>query len=347
MPRRFAVVYHLLSVTHNRRLRLRACCEPGEPPMIDSVIDVWTAANWFEREAFDLFGILFRGHPDLRRILTDYGFIGHPFRKDFPLIGNVEVRYDPAKGRVVYEPVSIEPRTLVPRVIRDDNRYAPAAARTPRTMAEIRNFTMNFGPQHPAAHGVLRLVLEMDGEVMQKADPHIGLLHRGTEKLAESKPLQPVHRLHGPARLRVDDVQRARLRAGHREAARRRGAGARAVHPHDVRRDHAHPESPDVARRARPRHRRDDDVPVLLPRARRPDGLLRGGLGHAHARHLLPPGRRLSRPAGLDAAVPAVAVAQPRRRSTASTRRARARCSISSRISRSASRPASTNTRRC
>ena len=124
--RRFAVVYHLLSIRTNRRLRLRAWCAPGEPPMIDSVIEIWKSADWFEREAFDLFGILFRGHPDLRRLLTDYGFLGHPFRKDFPLSGNVEVRYDPARGRVVYEPVTIEPRTLVPRVIRDDNRYAPA-----------------------------------------------------------------------------------------------------------------------------------------------------------------------------------------------------------------------------
>jgi NADH-quinone oxidoreductase subunit C len=124
--RRFAVVYHLLSVSTNRRLRLRARCEPGEPPMLDSVIEVWKSSDWYEREAFDLYGIVFRGHPDLRRILTDYGFVGHPFRKDFPLIGNVEVRYDPAKGRVVYEPVSIEPRTLVPKVIRDDNRWQPA-----------------------------------------------------------------------------------------------------------------------------------------------------------------------------------------------------------------------------
>jgi NADH-quinone oxidoreductase subunit C len=130
--RRFAVVYHLLSVKHNRRLRLRAWCEPGEPPLVDSVIEIWKAADWFEREAFDLFGILFRGHPDLRRILTDYGFLGHPFRKDFPLSGNVEVRYDPAKGRVVYEPVSIEPRTLVPRVIRDDNRYEAALKDAPK-----------------------------------------------------------------------------------------------------------------------------------------------------------------------------------------------------------------------
>jgi NADH-quinone oxidoreductase subunit C len=124
--RRFAAVYHLLSVTHNRRLRLRAFAEAGEPPMLDSVVGIWSSADWFEREAFDLFGIIFRGHPDLRRILTDYGFVGHPFRKDFPLIGNVEVRYDAEKGRVVYEPVSIEPRTLVPRVIRDDNRYQAA-----------------------------------------------------------------------------------------------------------------------------------------------------------------------------------------------------------------------------
>jgi len=130
--RRFAVVYHLLSVAHNRRLRLRAWCEPGEPPMLDSVVDIWSSANWNEREAFDLFGILFRGHPDLRRILTDYGFVGHPFRKDFPLIGNVEVRYDEAKGRVVYEPVAIEPRTLVPRVIRADNRYEAALRDAPR-----------------------------------------------------------------------------------------------------------------------------------------------------------------------------------------------------------------------
>jgi NADH-quinone oxidoreductase subunit C len=122
---RFAVVYHLLSITHNHRVRLKTFADNDERPIVDSVYDVWNSADWFEREAFDLYGILFRGHPDLRRLLTDYGFIGHPFRKDFPLIGNVEVRYDPVKGRVVYEPVSIEPRTLVPKVIRDDARYDP------------------------------------------------------------------------------------------------------------------------------------------------------------------------------------------------------------------------------
>jgi len=122
--RRFAVVYHLLSLQHNFRLRLRVFTGTQNPPIIRSVVDIWNGANWFEREVFDLFGVLFEGHPDLRRILTDYGFIGHPFRKDFPLTGNVEVHYDADEGRVVYAPVSIEPRTLVPRVIRDDNRYS-------------------------------------------------------------------------------------------------------------------------------------------------------------------------------------------------------------------------------
>ena len=120
------MVYHLLSITHNARLRMRVFCPDDSQPIVDSVISIWSSADWFEREAFDLYGILFRGHPDLRRLLTDYGFIGHPFRKDFPLIGNVEVRYDPEKRRVVYQPVTIEPRTLVPKVIRDDNRYQPA-----------------------------------------------------------------------------------------------------------------------------------------------------------------------------------------------------------------------------
>ncbi|WP_455221701.1 NADH-quinone oxidoreductase subunit C [Kaarinaea lacus] len=120
--RRFAVVYHLLSVKNNERLRIKAYV-PNTQPVIDTVVNIWASANWFEREAFDLFGILFKSHPDLRRILTDYGFIGHPFRKDFPLIGQVEMRYDGEKQRVVYEPVSIEPRTLVPKVKRNDHRY--------------------------------------------------------------------------------------------------------------------------------------------------------------------------------------------------------------------------------
>ncbi|MCF6345526.1 MAG: NADH-quinone oxidoreductase subunit C [Thiomicrorhabdus sp.] len=118
MDRRFAVVYHLLSVQNNLRVRVKVYPESTTMPVVDSVIDVWNCANWFEREAFDLFGILFKGHPDLRRILTDYGFIGHPLRKDFPLTGHVEMRYDIDKGRVVYEPVTIENRVNVPRVIR-------------------------------------------------------------------------------------------------------------------------------------------------------------------------------------------------------------------------------------
>ena len=120
---RFAVVYHLLSLANNWRVRVRAFVPDDAFPVIATAIDIWPAANWFEREAFDLYGIIFSGHPDLRRLLTDYGFIGHPFRKDFPLSGHVEVRYDPEQGRVIYQPVSIEPREITPRVIRED-QYA-------------------------------------------------------------------------------------------------------------------------------------------------------------------------------------------------------------------------------
>lgn len=123
IEQRFGVVAHLMSYRHNRRLRIR-CFAPEEGmPIVPSLVEIWSSANWYEREAFDLYGIVFEGHPDLRRILTDYGFTGHPFRKDFPLIGNVAVRYDSQKKRVVYEPVEIEPRVGVPRVIRDDSRY--------------------------------------------------------------------------------------------------------------------------------------------------------------------------------------------------------------------------------
>ncbi len=121
--RRFAAVYHLISYAHNRRLRMRVYAPDDDFPVVSTVTDIWVSANWYEREAFDLYGILFSGHPDLRRILTDYGFVGHPFRKDFPMVGNVEMRYDPERARVVYEPVSIEPRVLVPKVRREDHRY--------------------------------------------------------------------------------------------------------------------------------------------------------------------------------------------------------------------------------
>jgi NADH-quinone oxidoreductase subunit C len=117
---RFAVIYALLSIEHNMRVRLRVACPDEDFPSVDSVIGVWPSANWYEREAFDLYGIVFEGHPDLRRILTDYGFVGHPFRKDFPISGYVEMRYDPEQKRVVYQPVTIEPREIVPRVVRED-----------------------------------------------------------------------------------------------------------------------------------------------------------------------------------------------------------------------------------
>jgi NADH-quinone oxidoreductase subunit C len=118
---RYAAVSHLLSVRNNHRLRVRVFAPDDDLPVVDSVTDIWSAANWFEREAFDLFGIVFEGHADLRRILTDYGFIGHPFRKEFPVFGHVEMRYDPERQRVIYQPVTIEPREIVPRVIREEN----------------------------------------------------------------------------------------------------------------------------------------------------------------------------------------------------------------------------------
>jgi NADH-quinone oxidoreductase subunit C len=120
-PARFAVVYHLLSVTHNQRVRVRVFAEDDAMPVLDSVGEIWASANWYEREAFDLYGIIFTGHPDLRRLLTDYGFVGNPFRKDFPLSGNVEMRYDPEQRRVVYQPVTVEPREITPRIVREEN----------------------------------------------------------------------------------------------------------------------------------------------------------------------------------------------------------------------------------
>ena len=118
---RFAVVLHLLSITHNWRLRVRCLCPDDEFPLLPSVHEIWPSVNWYEREAFDLFGLVFDGHPDLRRILTDYGFVGHPFRKDFPMAGHVEMRYDPEQKRVVYQPVTIEPREVTPRIVREEH----------------------------------------------------------------------------------------------------------------------------------------------------------------------------------------------------------------------------------
>ncbi len=186
--RRFDVVYHLLSPKLNRRIRVKAMTDEETP--IASATAVWPGADWYEREIYDLFGVLFVGHPDLRRILTDYGFDGHPLRKDFPMTGFVEVRYDDQEKRVRYEPVRLN------QEFREFDFLSPwegpplpgdEKAKPGSTEQNLRNFSINFGPQHPAAHGVLRLVLELDGEVVERVDPHIGLLHRGTEKLMEAR----------------------------------------------------------------------------------------------------------------------------------------------------------------
>ena len=199
--KRFDVVYHLLSPTLNARIRLRA--EADETTQVPSIIEVFPGADWFERETYDLYGVIFIGHPDMRRLLTDYGFDGHPLRKDFPLTGFVEVRYDDQEKRVLYEPVRLNQEFrkfdfLSPwegadyPVLPGDEKAGPKeparhSMNEQASAKALRNFTINFGPQHPAAHGVLRLVLELDGEVVARVDPHIGLLHRGTEKLIEHK----------------------------------------------------------------------------------------------------------------------------------------------------------------
>ena len=192
---RFEMVYQLLSMKNNMRMRVLAAV--GEGQAVPSMTSVYSAANWAEREAWDMFGIFFAGHPDLRRLLTDYGFEGHPLRKDFPLTGHVEVRYDDTRRRLSTNRCRwcrnsvISTSSARGKACRARYRATKKQPRTGKgpVMAEmqIKPITMNFGPQHPAAHGVLRLVLEMDGEVIERADPHIGLLHRGTEKLIEHK----------------------------------------------------------------------------------------------------------------------------------------------------------------
>ncbi len=207
--KRFDVVYHLLSLTKNCRIRVKV--ETDEATPVPSAISVYPSAGWFEREAFDMYGVVFDGHPDLRRILTDYGFSGHPLRKDFPLTGFVELRYDDDLKRVVYQPVQLvqefrdfdfmSPWEGAPHILPGDEKVAMAPGRRlrqsgeetvsviemPETQSDEGKITINFGPQHPAAHGVLRLVLDLDGEIVTRVDPHIGLLHRGTEKLIEHK----------------------------------------------------------------------------------------------------------------------------------------------------------------
>ncbi|KAK0331422.1 hypothetical protein LTR94_028989, partial [Friedmanniomyces endolithicus] len=202
---RFEVVYHLLSLTRNARVRVKVATDEIQP--VPTACEIYPSAGWFEREAYDMYGMIFAGHPDMRRLLTDYGFEGHPLRKDFPMTGYVEVRYDEEQKRVVYEPVKLtqEFRTFDFLSPWEGAEY-PAPTPAPTTGAidpfedmpvdhrtdhakamDDRKFTINFGPQHPAAHGVLRLVLELDGEIVERVDPHIGLLHRGTEKLMEAR----------------------------------------------------------------------------------------------------------------------------------------------------------------
>ena len=347
-PQRFEVVYNLLSMRHNQRIRVKV--ETDEEQPVPSATGVFSSAGWWEREAWDLFGIYFADHPDLRRILTDYGFEGHPLRKDFPLTGYVELRYDEDQKRVVYEPVKLKQefrsfdflspweghgqdparrregerrRSREPERRRHE-RHAIRSRRRPASELEgpprIKNFTMNFGPQHPAAHGVMRLVLEMDGEVVERADPHIGLLHRGTEKLIEYKTyLQAI-----PYFDRLDYVSPMCQEHAFALAVEKLlgidAAAARAIHPRAVRRDHPHPQPSAEHLRLRARCRRDHAVPLGLRGARAADGVLRARLGRAAARQLFPPRRRSSGPAGrAGRRHPRLLRAPSRRRSTTSS----------------------------
>ena len=181
---RFKIVYLFLSHEFNQRIILSYFINENE--VISSLTSIFPSANWMEREVFDMYGVNFKDHPDLRRILTDYGFEGHPLRKDFPLTGHTEVRYSEEK-KVINEPVKLEQnyRNFDYESPWEGTKYIKE--QTENNDKKIKNLNLNFGPQHPAAHGVLRLILELDGEVVEKADPHIGLLHRGTEKLIENK----------------------------------------------------------------------------------------------------------------------------------------------------------------
>ena len=179
--------YTFLSHEQNSRLKLSIKFETKQ--VINSITKIFPSANWMEREVFDMYGIRFKNHPDLRRILTDYGFKGHPLRKDFPLTGFNEVRYSEKEKKVVYEPVKLEQnyRNFDFESPWEGTEYIKQIKDKEKDGKKTKSLNLNFGPQHPAAHGVLRLILELDGEVVEKADPHIGLLHRGTEKLIEQK----------------------------------------------------------------------------------------------------------------------------------------------------------------
>ena len=242
--RRFDVVYHLLSLHHNQRIRVKVETDEATPvPSVDRRCSRPPTGS--SARPGTCTASCSADHPDLRRILTDYGFEGHPLRKDFPMTGYVEMRYDEEQKRVVYEPVKLRqdfrnldflsPWEGSGGLLPGDEKAAPEPA--PPAGAkdwiedampdiQMRNYTINFGPQHPAAHGVLRLLLEMDGEVVERADPHIGLLHRGTEKFIEIRPYLQIDPLLRPPRLLLAADAGARLRARGREAAGHRGAGA-------------------------------------------------------------------------------------------------------------------------
>jgi len=180
--KRFEVVYCFLSVRYNNRLTITL--NTDEKSYVNSLTNLYSSANWMEREVWDMYGIFFLGHPDLRRILTDYGFKGHPLRKDFPLTGYTDIRYNYSAKKISYQKVSL---TQDFRNFTFKRTMSTYIVKRHKEKEVFKNFTMNFGPQHPAAHGVLRLILELQGEVVKNADPHIGLLHRGTEKLIEHK----------------------------------------------------------------------------------------------------------------------------------------------------------------
>ena len=185
--KRFKIVYLLLSHEFNQRILVSYFINENEK--ISSLVNIFPSANWMEREIFDMYGIKFNDHPDLRRILTDYGFEDFPLRKDFPLTGHNEVRYSEEDKKVIYEPVKLEQnyRNFDYESPWEGNKVYKKTNKRIIMAKQSKTLNLNFGPQHPAAHGVLRLILELDGEVVEKADPHIGLLHRGTEKLIENK----------------------------------------------------------------------------------------------------------------------------------------------------------------
>jgi len=219
---RYCAVSHLLSINKNWRVRLKSFCPDDDVPVIDSLTEVWSSANWFEREAFDLYGIIFEGH--LRPAPHPHRLRLHrpPVPQRLPRLGRCRNALRRRAEARDLPPVTIEPREITPRIIREDN-YGGCTERAgaiQNLMADIKNYTLNFGPQHPAAHGVLRLVLELDGEVIQRADPHIGLPAPRHRKTRRDPHLHSVAALHGPPRLRVDDVQRACVLPRDREAAR-------------------------------------------------------------------------------------------------------------------------------